>query len=81
MFPFNLLLSKAKSKKINSKYFEPLFSSKYENYKPPKPSEIRKMTEKMSRCPKCHFLIFDNYWANDIENVSERLCPTCGERV
>lgn len=79
MFPFNLLLQKTKSKK--SKYFEPLFTTKSKNHKLPTPKEIRMMTNNLSRCSKCHFLIFDNYFSDEIENVSERLCTTCGHKL
>lgn len=55
-----------------------LFPSKY---KLPTANEIRAQAEKLSSCPKCHFLIFDNYWTDEIENRSTRLCPTCGTKL
>ena len=83
MFPFNLtnVLEVIKPKMAKSKYFEPLFQNKHEHYIPPSPNEIRRMTEKLSRCPHCQFLIFNNYWASDVENISAKLCPTCGCKV
>lgn len=44
-------------------------------------SEIREQISKLSSCPKCHFLIFDNYWTDDIENKTGKLCPTCGFKL
>lgn len=49
-----------------------------QDYSVPSPTEIRASIKNMTSCPKCKFLIFDNYWSHDIENGSERLCPTCG---
>ena len=71
MFPFNLLFEKAKTKKPNLKYFEPVFENK---------TEIKNILQNLPRCPHCHFLIFDNYWSGDLENVNVKLCPTCGEK-
>ena len=31
-------------------------------------------------CPKCNFLIFDDYWTGEIENQSVKVCTTCGEK-
>ena len=83
MFPFNLLnvLTLVLPKKAKTKYFEPLSQSKHKHYIPPSPGEIRKMTERMSRCSKCHFLIFDNYWTSDVEGVSIKICSTCGNKI
>ena len=79
MFPFNLLLREAKNKK--TKHFEPLFKTRAYRLPLPPAVEIRKMAEKLSRCARCHFLIFDNYFSDEIENTSVKVCPTCGERV
>ena len=81
MFTFNFtaMLETLTPKKGN-KYFEPLIKP-YENYKLPSPGEIRKVIEKSSRCSKCHFVIFDNYWTPDIEKESLKLCPTCGHKL
>jgi len=78
MFPFNLLLSKAN--RMSSKNFEPL-DMKNKDYRMPSPKEIKDITKRLTRCSKCHFLIFDNYWTDDIENVSIKLCPTCGMKI
>lgn len=77
MFTFNNLLSTLgvlnyKNNTKNSK----LISDNY--YTPPSPGEIRESIKNLSRCPKCHFLIFDNYWADEIEASNLRPCPTCG---
>ena len=45
------------------------------------PGEIRRQIEKLSRCPHCHFLIFDNYWSDEIENPNLKVCPTCGYKL
>ena len=80
MFPFKLMTKLPEflgmSKKTNKKYFEP-----NKNYEPPSPGEIRKCIEKSSRCPKCHFIVFDNYWASDIDKVNLKICSTCGTIV
>ncbi|MBI3591438.1 MAG: hypothetical protein HY094_08710 [Candidatus Melainabacteria bacterium] len=65
-------------KQIKPKYFEPLFDTRYE---PPSPGEIRQMVKKLSRCGNCHFLIFDNYWLDDVEKNNIKLCPTCGYKL
>ena len=71
MFTFNYLLNILgvlnQKKDISDNY-----------YTPPSPGEIRESIKNLSRCPKCHFLIFDNYWANEIEMSNLRPCPTCG---
>ena len=67
-------------KKSKSKYFEPLFENDH-HHNSPSPGEIRQMVEKLSRCSHCHFLIFDNYWSNEIEQVREKLCSTCGHKL
>lgn len=74
MFPFSLLLKSRKNKN-----FEPMFEIK--SFRPSTPGEIRKTIEKLSRCPKCQFIIFDNYWSDEIESKSMKVCSTCGERV
>ncbi len=80
MFTFNLvnLLEVIVPKKAKQRHFEPLFDTRYE---PPSPGEIRKSLEKLSHCSHCHFLIFDNYWSNEIDNKNTRLCPTCGNKI
>ncbi|MBI2995219.1 MAG: hypothetical protein HYY52_00710 [Candidatus Melainabacteria bacterium] len=55
--------------------------TKEKTYEPPHPNEIRKILKKMTHCPHCHFLIFDNYWSKDIENPNVKLCPTCGCKI
>lgn len=63
-----------------SKNFEPL-ETKNENYQMPSPKEIKDITKRLTRCSKCHFLIFDTYWTDEVESKSIKVCPTCGERV
>ena len=53
----------------------------YKDYKVPSPTEIRESIQKMTSCPKCKFLIFDNYWTSEIETIEVRLCPTCGYKL
>jgi len=69
MFAFNLL------------NYEPLTFEKYKNYIPQAPREIRKMIQTLSKCPNCNFLIFDNYWSDDIEKNEKKVCPTCGNKL
>jgi predicted RNA-binding Zn-ribbon protein involved in translation (DUF1610 family) len=79
MFSFNLLNFYQKPAK--SKHFEPLTYEKYKTYIPQAPREIRKMIKSLSKCPNCNFLIFDNYWSDDIEKpVTKNVCPTCGNK-
>ena len=66
---------KKKNKKLRGIFF-PWYS-----YKLPTPNEIRDQVEKMTSCPKCQFLIFENYWTDEIENRSNKLCPTCGYKL
>ena len=74
MSPFNLITLFQKT----SKKFDPIFNSSYE---PPSPGKIRHAIEKLSRCPNCCFLIFDNYWTNEIEHTQTKVCPTCGNKL
>lgn len=81
MFTFNLtnLITKK-----NKKDFEPLIDTsneKFPNYRIPSACQIRKTLHNLSRCPNCHFLIFDNYWSNDIENPKSKVCTTCGYKI
>ncbi|OGI19848.1 MAG: hypothetical protein A3B68_08550 [Candidatus Melainabacteria bacterium RIFCSPHIGHO2_02_FULL_34_12] len=62
-------------KKSKIKYFEPLYDTRYE---PPSPGEIRKIVNNLSRCSNCHFLIFENYWSEELNRPAEKLCSTCG---
>lgn len=56
-------------------------TTKIKNYSPHSPREIRKMIQHLSRCPNCQFLIFDNYWTNDVEKKELKVCPTCGYKI
>ena len=61
-----------------------MFPLKFNNgltYEPPSPCVIRQAVEKLSRCSNCCFLIFDNYWSNEIEMIDIRVCPTCGHKI
>ncbi len=80
MFTFNLLsmLETLRPKSAQPNHVQDLLDVGYESYTPPPPGEIRKSIEKLSRCSNCHFIIFDNYWLDEIENVTLRVCPTCG---
>ena len=84
MFPLKFnngltgILEVLNPKKGPNKSFEPLFNTKYE---PPSPGAIRQSVEKLSRCSNCCFLIFDNYWSNEIEMIDVRVCPTCGHKI
>ncbi len=71
MFPFNLINIFPKANKNP----DPVFNT---NYEPPSPGEIRQVVENLSRCPHCCFLIFDNYWSNEIDHLKSNVCPTCG---
>lgn len=64
-----------------SKNFEPLSIEKYKHYTPQAPREIRKMIKMLTRCPNCHFLIFDNYWSEDVQKNENKVCPTCGNKL
>lgn len=75
MFPFNLTevfeiinIKKAKKKFSGASNFIET------------PNEIRESINKLSKCPKCHFLIFDNYWSPSLENHGLKICPTCGNK-
>ena len=68
------------------KIFEKLKGEKrrsllFTNYKIPTPNEIRSEVQNLRACPKCQFLIFDNYWTDEIENKQNKVCPTCGEKL
>ncbi len=58
--------------------FEPLTDTRYE---PPSPGQIRKLVEKLDRCSNCYFLVFDNYWSNEVGIKTIKVCPTCGHRM
>ncbi len=83
MFTYNLLsmletLKPKAAKKTNRRDF---LDIGYEHYTPPPPGEIRKVIENLSRCSNCCFIIFDNYWIDEIENIKVKVCPTCGHRL
>jgi len=61
--------------KLKTKLFDPL------SYNVPSPKDIRKQIERMSHCPNCHFLVFENYWTDEVEEKNLRLCPTCGYKL
>ena len=71
MLPFNLILSEM-IKNAKSKSFEPLEEN---------PGNVKQITKKLDRCPKCMFLIFDNYWMDEIENRKMKVCTTCGWKI
>lgn len=50
-------------------------------YEPQLPNEIRQKIQNMKRCSNCQFVIFDNYWTDEVENVSLKVCPTCGVKL
>ena len=50
---------------------------KYKTLQVQTPNEIRESINKMKRCIKCHFIIFENYWSCQTEN-QKIVCPTCG---
>lgn len=83
MFSLNItnIIETIQTKKKAKKYFGLFYNSKTRNYEPPTPEEIRKSIAKLSECPKCHFIVFNNYWGNEIEKASARLCPTCGNKI
>ena len=70
MLPFNLILNEM-IKNAKSRQFEPL----EENTR-----GLKQAIKKLDRCPKCNFLIFDNYWMGEIEHRSIYVCPTCGNK-
>ena len=72
MFPFYLLLEKYRQKKPISKNCEPLFESEL---------EVRETLKKLHHCPNCQFLIFDNYWTDELEKREIKVCPTCGWKI
>lgn len=47
----------------------------------PSPSQIKKEISNMQICPRCQFIIFDNYWTNEIENITLKVCSTCGYKI
>ena len=79
MFPFNLLTPTKESNKSN--HFEPLFFTRPSSHKLQTPKEIRDMVNKMTRCGNCHFVVFENYWGNEINQRKISLCPTCGYKL
>ncbi len=79
MFAFNLLTLNKKVEK--TKNFEPVSIQKYRQYIPQAPREIRKMIKMLNRCSNCNFLVFDNYWSEDITEKEIKVCPTCGNRL
>ncbi len=80
MFLLKSLMETLKPKKNKSTLFEPVLT-KYENNTFPSPGKIRQSIKNLSRCSHCHFLIFDNYWSNEVEKSNIKLCPTCGNKV
>ena len=76
MFNFNLLftLQLLKRKKQKQMALKDLAFSTHSG-------PIRAEIEHMTRCNNCHFLIFENYWDNNIEQVDRSVCPTCGSRL
>ena len=83
MFTFNLLsmLETIRPKSAKQKHLQDLHDVGYESYTPASPGEIRKSIERLSRCSNCHFIIFDNYWLDEVGNASIKVCPTCGDRT
>ena len=77
MFLFKALVETLKPKKSKS-FFEPLLSISNHLQLP---SEIKQSIKNMSRCSHCHFLIFDNYWSNEVERSNIKVCPTCGSQL
>lgn len=51
---------------------------KQRQYEPATPGEIKKIIQNLNRCPNCHFIIFDNYWSDEIGRDNLKICPTCG---
>ena len=80
MFLLKSLIEILKQNKSKSNFFEPLLT-KYENNRFPSPGEIRQSVKNMSHCFHCHFLIFDNYWTNEVHKSNVKLCPTCGSKL
>ena len=80
MFLLKSLIETLKPKKSKSNFFEPLLT-RYENDNFPSPGEIRQSIKNMSRCFHCHFLIFDNYWSNEVQKSNVKVCPTCGQKM
>ncbi len=76
MFTFNL--QNLLFGKSSLKEFEPLTNT---DYIIPTPGEIRKTIKKLSRCSNCHFLIFDDYWTDEVEKSNVKMCPTCGHKI
>ena len=78
MFLFKSLIETLKPKKNKSNFFEPLLSK---HYNLPSPGEIKKSLKNMMRCTHCHFLIFDNYWSNEVQKSNMKVCSTCGNKL
>lgn len=55
--------------------------TKYKKNILPTPNEIRKEISNMQICPRCQFIVFDNYFSDEIENISLKICPTCGYKI
>lgn len=46
------------------------------------PKEIRERINTLSKCPKCHFVVFDNYWSDDThDSLKKNICSTCGFEI
>lgn len=79
MFPFlNNVIETFTPKKNKSNAFEPIL---IKNARLQTPNEIRKTIKNLLRCGSCHFLVFDNYWSNEIQQSNIKLCPTCGNKM
>ena len=70
---FSLLTKKQK--------FKSFFTRDILSYEPPPPGEIKALIKDLSKCPHCHFLIFDNYWSAEIKKNTPQICPTCGNKI
>lgn len=83
MFTFNLtnIFETFNPKKLRPKFFKSTFEDDYKSSKLPSPGEIKQLINKLSRCSNCQFLIFDNYWTDDVKQPNIRLCPTCGYKL
>ena len=79
MFLLKSLLETLKPKS-KSNFFEPVLN-RYENNNFPSPDQIRQSVKNMMRCTHCHFLIFDNYWSNEVQKSNIKVCSTCGNKL
>ena len=77
MFTFNLLNLMQKSTRLNE--LESILNTNESNT--PTPYEIKKSLQELNRCCKCHFIIFDDYWTDEIDRSYQKLCPTCGSNL